>query len=313
MAVIMWILNLFSLFSCFGAIIVLIFLAVRSREAKFWMLLAIIAIYVISYASGMAALIIRYGFTIPEVFIGDVIPENPHWGYYLSSVLSLIQAGLIIAATARFFSIPLKLSLFVFIPFSLAAYFIPDFLLLINPGFVTRHGYSFIIIRLFFGYSLMEHAVIVALVRHRIWKTSRWNWLFVLLLFFAFLVIPSMFVEDLMMIFRGMLVYNIFEATGFFLLMTTVMIGGILGLSGAAKIGGEKMSLLDISRTYGLTEREMEVLKELVASSSASYKDIAAKLNISPETVKTHVSRIYRKLGVSAKQELKYKISDIQG
>nr|WP_281389090.1 helix-turn-helix transcriptional regulator [Spirochaeta isovalerica] len=73
------------------------------------------------------------------------------------------------------------------------------------------------------------------------------------------------------------------------------------------------MSLLDISRTYGLTEREMEVLKELVASSSASYKDIAAKLNISPETVKTHVSRIYRKLGVSAKQELKYKISDIQG
>ncbi|MBN2659404.1 MAG: helix-turn-helix transcriptional regulator [Spirochaetales bacterium] len=312
MAILMWVLNLFSLFSCFGALVVLIFLVVKSRNALYWKLLAIIVIFVLSYASGMASFILRYGFTIPEVLIEDIIPADPSWMYYAGNLLNLIQAILIISLTGQILSVPVKRTFVFFILFSLPAYFVPDAILLFNPLFVAAKGNLFIVIRLLFGYGLMEYALLTGISRHKVWRKSRSNWLFVMLVLFAFPLVPAMLFEDLMLLFGGMLVYNIIEALGFFLLMSTIMIAGIQGLSSRSGTAGGAVSLLEISREYGLTEREMDVLRELVASSSASYKDIAAKLNISPETVKTHVSRIYRKLGVSAKQELKYKINGIQ-
>ena len=45
----------------------------------------------------------------------------------------------------------------------------------------------------------------------------------------------------------------------------------------------------------GISERELEVLKELAAGHS--NKEIAIKLAVSPNTVKTHVARLYEKLG----------------
>ncbi len=47
---------------------------------------------------------------------------------------------------------------------------------------------------------------------------------------------------------------------------------------------------------YNLSERERDVLRELVGG--LSYKMIADKLFISFETVRTHIKRIYEKLGV---------------
>ena len=55
-------------------------------------------------------------------------------------------------------------------------------------------------------------------------------------------------------------------------------------------------------RQVKLTEREEEVLREAVHG--YSRKSIAEKLYLSPETVKTYLSRIYRKAGVSSKQAL---------
>ena len=49
-------------------------------------------------------------------------------------------------------------------------------------------------------------------------------------------------------------------------------------------------------RSLGLTRRECEIL-ELLAS-GGSNKELARALNISPNTVKTHVARLYEKLGV---------------
>ncbi len=46
-----------------------------------------------------------------------------------------------------------------------------------------------------------------------------------------------------------------------------------------------------------LTEREMSVLEELAEGKSS--REIAEVLHIAEETVKTHLARIYRKLGVS--------------
>ena len=49
-------------------------------------------------------------------------------------------------------------------------------------------------------------------------------------------------------------------------------------------------------RSLGLTSRECEIL-DLLASGE-SNKEMARRLGISPNTVKTHVARLYEKLGV---------------
>jgi DNA-binding NarL/FixJ family response regulator len=51
----------------------------------------------------------------------------------------------------------------------------------------------------------------------------------------------------------------------------------------------------------GLTEREHSVLQELVKG--LSYKQVAAKLNISIDTVRTHIRGVYRKLQVHSVAE----------
>ena len=49
-------------------------------------------------------------------------------------------------------------------------------------------------------------------------------------------------------------------------------------------------------RSLGLSPRECEILEALVTGES--NKELARRLGISPNTVKTHVSRVYDKLGV---------------
>ena len=51
----------------------------------------------------------------------------------------------------------------------------------------------------------------------------------------------------------------------------------------------------------GLSERELEVLHELAAG--RSNKEIAAHLHVSPNTVKTHVARLFEKLGAKRRTE----------
>ncbi len=56
-----------------------------------------------------------------------------------------------------------------------------------------------------------------------------------------------------------------------------------------------------VIETLGISGRELEVL-ELLAS-GRSNKEISAKLNVSPNTVKTHVARLYEKLEVKRRTE----------
>lgn len=49
-------------------------------------------------------------------------------------------------------------------------------------------------------------------------------------------------------------------------------------------------------RSLGLSPREVEILDAL--ASGQSNKELARRFGISPNTVKTHVARIYEKLGV---------------
>ncbi|MBR2834185.1 MAG: hypothetical protein IKE43_00520 [Coriobacteriales bacterium] len=71
--------------------------------------------------------------------------------------------------------------------------------------------------------------------------------------------------------------------------------------------GGQDTSKLqEIAATMGLSAREGEVLDLIVHGYSA--KRIAQKLFVSESTVVTHTTHIYRKFGVSSKQELLEKI-----
>lgn len=53
--------------------------------------------------------------------------------------------------------------------------------------------------------------------------------------------------------------------------------------------------------SLGISEREFEVLELLAAG--RSNKEIANQLNVSPNTVKTHVAKLYGKLEVSRRTE----------
>jgi len=51
----------------------------------------------------------------------------------------------------------------------------------------------------------------------------------------------------------------------------------------------------------GISERELTVLREIAAGHS--NKEIAARLNVSPNTVKTHAARLFEKLGAKRRTD----------
>lgn len=53
--------------------------------------------------------------------------------------------------------------------------------------------------------------------------------------------------------------------------------------------------------SLGISEREMAVLHEIAAG--YSNKEIAARLHVSPNTVKTHVARLLEKLGAKRRTD----------
>ncbi len=56
-----------------------------------------------------------------------------------------------------------------------------------------------------------------------------------------------------------------------------------------------------VKETLGISEREFEVLGLLAAG--RSNKEIASQLSVSPNTVKTHVAKLYGKLEVTRRTE----------
>jgi DNA-binding CsgD family transcriptional regulator len=54
-------------------------------------------------------------------------------------------------------------------------------------------------------------------------------------------------------------------------------------------------------RSLGISARELKVLEELAAG--RSNKEIAARLGVSPNTVKTHVARLFEKLGAKRRTD----------
>lgn len=63
-------------------------------------------------------------------------------------------------------------------------------------------------------------------------------------------------------------------------------------------------------RSLKITKREHAVLEQL--ASGQSNKEIASVLHVSPNTVKTHVAKLYEKLEVSQRVQAVQKAKDLQ-
>jgi DNA-binding NarL/FixJ family response regulator len=57
--------------------------------------------------------------------------------------------------------------------------------------------------------------------------------------------------------------------------------------------------VLNLNNRFGLTAREIEILRTMALG--LKNKEIADKLFISEKTVKTHINRVFKKLGVATR------------
>ena len=76
-----------------------------------------------------------------------------------------------------------------------------------------------------------------------------------------------------------------------------------------APAGGFEPNLKALA-SLGITAREREVLAQLAAG--RSNKEIARRLNLSPNTVKTHVARLYEKLEAGRRTEAVLRARELQ-
>lgn len=67
-----------------------------------------------------------------------------------------------------------------------------------------------------------------------------------------------------------------------------------------AKIDTKEISSLN-EVDYNLTEREKEILLKLI--DGLEYKEIAQDINVSPNTIRNHVTKIYKKLHVTSRAQ----------
>lgn len=68
-----------------------------------------------------------------------------------------------------------------------------------------------------------------------------------------------------------------------------------------SKVELSQKNLTEKTNDYNLTDREKEVLTFLVEG--LEYKEIGMKMNVSPNTIRNHISNIYKKLHVTSKTQ----------
>lgn len=91
--------------------------------------------------------------------------------------------------------------------------------------------------------------------------------------------------------------YAVAIALAFLVLGIFVGARAFAGARAPAAFDGNPQALA----TLGISARELAVLQEIVAG--RSNKEIGARLHISPSTVKTHVARLYEKLGAKRRTD----------
>jgi len=89
----------------------------------------------------------------------------------------------------------------------------------------------------------------------------------------------------------------VFLIAGAFLALGVVIGARVLGAPKAGSFNGNPKAQVSL----GISARELTVLQEIAAG--RSNKEIAANLHVSPDTVKTHVARLFVKLGAKRRTD----------
>ena len=91
--------------------------------------------------------------------------------------------------------------------------------------------------------------------------------------------------------------FYVFVVAAAFLALGVVLGRGVIGGRKPEPFDGNPQALSSL----GISPRELTVLREIAAG--RSNKEIAAKLAVSPNTVKTHVARLFEKLGAKRRTD----------
>lgn len=297
------IVHLFSLFSATGLLLILFILYYRRKERSF--LYAFISIFLLVISYGMV--LFRF------VFFRDSLDPNGMLSFssrldlffliqsviYFSSLLTgLVSIQYLLKLKIRFpYLIVSSLLLLSYVLFHL-------FVLLLWPsagGVVSIILYlSMILIP-----QVLYYAILIIIWKNMIKiKLNLRKLIRIILIVAAFFIFPIMMIDDLLYL-KGIAGISSFaRAVSFIALVISVLLISIIDLTartGTVTLGAD---LDHFAKAFGLTNREQEIFIELLKG--RRYKDIAVSLVISLDTVKTHVSKIYRKTHASARQELKY-------
>ncbi len=104
-------------------------------------------------------------------------------------------------------------------------------------------------------------------------------------------------------------VNSLFFSSYYIVYSIVTLFHGFDSLRTAKKPEKTDTPLVDLHSLYGVTEREIEIIRHLV--SGKSYREIGELLFISVDTVKTHTQNIYKKLHVNNKIGLVKRLNDL--
>jgi DNA-binding CsgD family transcriptional regulator len=119
-------------------------------------------------------------------------------------------------------------------------------------------------------------------------------------------VIPAMAFEDLYLLLADVPPRVLTDPIAFLILTGGIVFFTVLFLFRRQRYGYERQDLEELAARHGLSVREEEVALLLVQG--LAYKEIADRLCISLDTVKTHVSRIYRKTSTAGRADLRHRV-----
>jgi DNA-binding CsgD family transcriptional regulator len=282
-----YVLQIIAISTSLGALIVLFYLYFLLRQRKILFFLLMVLANTLNYFSGIIA------YTIP-------ISNSNTIAFELFSIFQILTAILIIEFTRMAIESLGKPQLLWIKGLTRLLYLIPLIL------FITFRFSSRPLISLMSNLSILFLGVLLWI---HLWKVQTDGKLLpavrrTALIAYAFLIPGYMFQS----IFSEQFSVRFMEPLSFIFLTFSTLIFSVYFLTQRRDRPNHINSDLNLQQQYGLTDRELEVLNLLIKSSS--YKEIASSLGISMATVKTHVSRVYKKTETKGRSELKFRFSE---